>query len=88
MSTVTEDDLKELKTVIENQGTEINQKLDKLNGSVTDLRVDIATLKSEVSNNNKRLDNIDFIIRTIFVGVVSAILLGVFKYIYPLLPSA
>jgi len=88
MSTVTENDLKELKTLIENQGKELNQKLERITENINYLRVDIATLKSEVNNNNKRLDNIDFIIRTIFVGIVITLLLGVFKYLYPLIPNA
>jgi len=99
MSTITENDLKELKIHIENQLDELEKKVDtkleKLDGKldrlievVNNLRVDISALKTETNVNNKRLENNDFIIRTIFVGIVTAILLGVFKFLCPLFPNA
>ena len=99
MSTITENDLKELKIQIENQLDELEKKVDtkleKLDGKldrlievVNNLRVDIYAFKTEINVNNKRLENNDFIIRTIFVGVVTAILLNVFKFLFPLFPNA
>ncbi|WP_034935675.1 hypothetical protein [Gloeocapsa sp. PCC 73106] len=91
MSTISEADLKELKTLIETQTKELDKKIDvkfdKVSETLNDLRVEIAALKTEVAGNNKRLDNIDFIMRTIFVGVVTAIILGVYKFLFSLFPN-
>jgi hypothetical protein len=47
------------------------------------MRVDIATLKEAQNGINKRLDNLDFIARTIIASVAVALLAGLAKILYP-----
>lgn len=91
MNTIIETDLKEVLT-------QINLKLDKLSEDVTEIKIDIVTLKQGQNNLNKRLDdtqssinkridNLDFIARTVIGGVVLALLAGLAKLLYPNLIS-
>ncbi len=91
MNMIIETDLKEVLT-------QINVKLDKLSEDVTEIKIDIATLKEGQNNLNKRLDdtqssinkridNLDFIARTVIGGVVLALLAGLAKLLYPNLLS-
>lgn len=83
MSTVTENDLKELKDLITQLGDRQNQGFTQLNDKLNDMRVEIATLKEGLNGINKRLDNLDFIARTVIGGVVLALLAGLSKILYP-----
>ena len=53
MSTVTDNDLKDLKDLI-------NSKFEQVETKLNDMRVDIATIKSDVNGLGKRLDNLEF----------------------------
>ena len=77
---------------------QINSKLDKLNDDVNQLKVSVAKDIGEVKASiakleegqngiNKRLDNLDFIARTVIGGVVLALLAGLAKLLYPNLIS-
>lgn len=91
MSTVTENDLKDLKTLIETKFEKVEGKLEKINENINELKVDMSALKAEMTTNNKRLDNTDFIIRSVFVGIIvtisTSILIGVWKILLPLFPN-
>ncbi|ELR98795.1 hypothetical protein [Gloeocapsa sp. PCC 73106] len=119
MSTVTENDLKDLRTLIETKFEKvdgrfekiderlgkvderlekidgrlekIDERFEKINENINELKVDLSALKAEITTNNKRLDNTDFIIRSIFVGIVvtlsSSVLIGVWKLLLPLFPN-
>lgn len=76
MSTIIETDLKEVLG-------QINNKLDKLSDDVNELKVDVARLQEGQNGINKRLDNLDFIARTVIGGVVLALLAGLAKLLYP-----
>ena len=80
MSTIIETDLKEVLG-------QINNKLDKLSDDVNELKVDVARLQEGQNGINKRLDNLDFIARTVIGGVVLALLAGLAKLLYPDLTS-
>ncbi len=91
MSTIIETDLKDVLG-------QINSKLDKLNDDVNQLKVSVAKDIGEVKASiakleegqngiNKRLDNLDFIARTVIGGVVLALLAGLAKLLYPNLIS-
>ncbi|MGI0482558.1 hypothetical protein ACN4EE_17465 [Geminocystis sp. CENA526] len=101
MSTITDNDLKELKDLInskfeqfdrkfEQMGSKINQlneKIDNryqlLDSKLNDMRVDIATLKEGQNGINKRLDNLDFIARSVIGGIILALFAGFAKMLYP-----
>jgi murein lipoprotein len=98
MATLTDNEIKELKDFIKEQFKEVNGKIDKLseqvNGKidklseeVNDLRVDLANVKGELTGVNKRLDNIEFTNRTIFVAIVPALMAGLVKLFFPSLPT-
>jgi murein lipoprotein len=98
MATFTENDLKELKDFIVGQFKEVNgkidrlseqlnSKIDKLSEEVNNLRVDIANIKGELTGVNKRLDNLEFTNRTIFVAIVTALMAGLVKLFLPNLPT-
>ncbi len=80
MSTIIETDLKEVLG-------QINNKLDKLSDDVNELKVDVARLQEGQNGINKRLDNLDFIARTLIGGVLLALLAGLAKLLYPDLTS-
>ncbi|WP_330205487.1 hypothetical protein [Cyanobacterium sp. Dongsha4] len=83
MSTVTDNDLKELKDLItqlsdrmETRFNEVDRKIEKLSEDVNETKVGIATIKSDVNGLGKRLDNLEFTNRGIFITVVSGLLLA------------
>jgi hypothetical protein len=76
MSTVTDNDLKELRDLI-------NSKFEQVNDKLNDLKVEVAILKEGQNGINKRLDNLDFIARTVIGGVILALLAGLGKILYP-----
>ena len=87
MATLTDNESKELKDFIKEQFKEVNGKIDKLSEEVNDLRVDLANVKGELTGVNKRLDNIEFANRTIFVAIVAALMAGLVKLFLPNLPT-
>jgi hypothetical protein len=72
MSTVTDNDLKELRDLI-------NSKFEQVNDKLNDLKVEVAILKEGQNGINKRLDNLDFIARTVIGGVILASVTGWFR---------
>lgn len=76
MSTVTDNDLKELRDLI-------NSKFDKVFEEFTAIKVEIATLKEGQNGLSKRLDNLEFITRSVIYGILVALLLGLAKILYP-----
>ncbi|WP_373479403.1 hypothetical protein [Geminocystis sp.] len=76
MSTVTDNDLRELKDLI-------NSKFEQVNDKLNDLKVEVAILKEGQNGINKTLDNLNFIARTVIGGVVLALLAGLGKILYP-----
>jgi murein lipoprotein len=87
MAILTDNEIKELKDFISEQFKEVNGKIDKLSEEVNDLRVDLANVKGELTGVNKRLDNIEFANRTIFVAIVAALMAGLVKLFLPNLPT-
>ncbi|ELR98149.1 hypothetical protein [Gloeocapsa sp. PCC 73106] len=83
--------LDELDKKFDNKLDKFDDKLDRILEGFNEFKVDITALKTELVANNKRLDNADFIIRSIFVGIVVTIfttfLIAVFKLILPLFPN-
>ena len=72
MSVPIEQDLKEVLG-------EINQKLDHLQGDVSDLKVGQARLEEKVDGLGKRIDNQEFISRGVLIGLLVAVLGGLAK---------
>jgi len=87
MATLTDNEIKELKDFIKEQFKKVNGKIDKLSEEVNDLRVDLANVKGKLTGVNKRLDNIEFTHRTIFVAIVAALMAGLVKLFFPSLPT-
>ena len=50
---------------------------------MNNLRVDLANIKGELTGVNKRLDNLEFTNRTIFVAIVTALMAGLVKLFFP-----
>ncbi|MGI0482192.1 hypothetical protein ACN4EE_15595 [Geminocystis sp. CENA526] len=88
MSTATDNDLRELKDLI-------NSKFESISKDITDIKIDVATIKSDVhglgkrldetkesinqrlDDTNKRIDNLEFTNRGILISVVGGLLLAV-----------
>lgn len=83
MSTVTDNDLRELKNLINSRFEQVDRKLEKVFEELTDIKVDIATLKEGQNGISKRLDNLEFIARSVIGGILVALLLGLSKILYP-----
>ncbi|WP_373479361.1 hypothetical protein [Geminocystis sp.] len=94
MSTITDNDLRELKDLINSKFEQVDRKLEKITDEIITLKVEIATVK-EGQNGinkrldetkdalNKRLDNLDFIARSVIGGIIVALLAGLSKMLYP-----
>ncbi|WP_017294773.1 hypothetical protein [Geminocystis herdmanii] len=57
MSTITDNDLKELKDLINSKFEKIDRKLETISNDIIELKIDVATIKTEVNAVNKRLDD-------------------------------
>ncbi len=77
----------EVNSKIDKLSEEVDGKFEKLSEEVNNLRVDIATLKGELTGTNKRLENLEFINRTTSVAITAALLAGVVKLFFPNLPN-
>ncbi len=66
---------------------EVNQRFDTLQKDVHDLKVGQAKLEENLTGINKRLDNQEFINRSVGVGIVVALVTGIVKLFFPNLPS-
>lgn len=83
MSTVTDNDLRELKDLINSKFEQVDRKFERVFEELTTIKVEIATIKSDVNGLGKRLDNLEFISRSVIYGVLIAFLLGLAKILYP-----
>ncbi|WP_373478377.1 hypothetical protein [Geminocystis sp.] len=92
MSTVTDNDLRELKDLINSKFEQVNEKIDfrfeqvdsrftQVNDKLNDMRVEIASIKGNQEGFSKRLDNLEFTNRGIFISVVSGLLIAVITLI-------
>ena len=87
MTTTIETDLKEILSEFKQEFVKINQRLDKIDESVTDLKVNqvrmeerlsgqINLLNEKVLGLGKRLENQEFTNRGILIGLIVAVLGG------------
>ncbi len=60
MTTVTENDLKKLETMVTDLGNQITAQNLQINEKLNDMRVEIASIKEGQSGLSKRLDNLEF----------------------------
>ena len=65
----------------------VEDKLDTLQKDVTDLKVEMTEVKTEVKGINKRLDSQEFINRSVAIGVIVTLLSGVIKLFFPNFPN-
>ena len=97
MTTVTENDLKDLKDLInkrfdllentqkeiKSEQKEIKNEQKEIKNDINDIKISVATLKEGQNGINKRIDNLDFIASTVIGGVMMALLAGLTKLLYP-----
>ncbi|MGI0482646.1 hypothetical protein ACN4EE_17910 [Geminocystis sp. CENA526] len=80
MSTVTDNDLRELKDLINSKFEQVNEKIDsrfeQVDNKLNDMRVEIASIKGNQEGFSKRLDNLEFTNRGILISVVSGLLIA------------
>lgn len=69
MSTITDNDLKELKDLINSKFEKIDRKLETISNDIIELKIDVATIKTEVNAVNKRLDDTQLTINKRVDGV-------------------
>ena len=69
MSTVTGNDLRELKDLI-------NSKFEQVNEKLNEIKIDITSLKESQAGLSKRLDNLEFTNRGVFISVISGLILA------------
>ncbi|MBJ7900758.1 MAG: hypothetical protein GC158_12765 [Cyanobacteria bacterium RI_101] len=93
MTATIETDLKEVLGDFKQEFSKLNQHLDIIQKDLTDLKVsqadirgDIRTLDEKVNGLGKRLENQEFVNRSILVAIVAAILAGAVKF-FGLLPN-
>jgi DNA-binding transcriptional MerR regulator len=90
MSTLTDNDLKEIKDLIKEQNAKlekIDDKIDQLKDNVNEqfLQVKVSLAKLEEGQNglSKRLENLEFISRSVISGLILTLLLGLAKLLFP-----
>ena len=97
MTTTIETDLKEILSEFKQEFVKINQRLDKIDETVTDLKVNqirmeerlsgqINLLDEKVSGLGKRLENQEFTNRGILIGLIVVVLGGAAK-VFGFLPN-
>jgi len=93
VATTIETDLKEVLGDFKQEFSQLNQRLDIIQKDLTDLKVsqadirgDIRTLDEKVTGLGKRLENQEFVNRSILVAIVATILAGAVKF-FGLLPN-
>ncbi|ACK69585.1 conserved hypothetical protein [Gloeothece citriformis PCC 7424] len=57
----------------------IEGKIDNLQKDITDLKVDMATVKTKLEGLEKRMDNQEFLSRGVLIGLMVAIIGGFVK---------
>jgi polyhydroxyalkanoate synthesis regulator phasin len=98
MSTITDNDLRELKDLINSKFEQVDRKFEQVNEKIdskfekvfeefTAVKVEIATIKSDVNGLGKRLDNLEFIARSMIIGILVTLVSAVIKFLYPNLLS-
>ena len=73
MTTVTDNDIKELKDLINSKFDQVDRKLERVFENLTDIKIDIATLKEGQKNLDKRLDSVETRLNTVTLGVFGII---------------
>ena len=97
MTTTIETDLKEILSEFKQEFVKINQRLDKIDETVTDLKVNqvrmeerlsgqINLLDAKVSGLDKRIENQEFTSRGILIGLIVVVLGGAAK-VFGFLPN-
>jgi septation ring formation regulator EzrA len=92
MSTLTDNDLTELKDLINSKFEQVNEKIDsrfeqvdsrflQVNDKLNDMRVEIASIKGNQEGFGKRLDNLEFTNRGIFISIVGGSLIAMITLI-------
>lgn len=61
----------------------IDKKFDSLDGKIDKLSVEMAKIDGKLSGIDKRVENLEFIARTVGGGIVVALLLGLAKFLFP-----
>jgi predicted nuclease with TOPRIM domain len=65
----------------------LENKIDKLSEEIKETRLELNSkidkLDGKVSGLDKRVENLEFIARTVGAGVVVALLLGLAKFLFP-----
>jgi predicted nuclease with TOPRIM domain len=89
MSTVTENDLREVKELISELAKTQKEEFSLLNEKINDMRVNIATLTEGQNNLYKRIDSVDNRLNTVTLGVfgligvlVTALITFVGKFVF------
>jgi archaellum component FlaC len=94
MSTVTDNDLRELKDLINSKFEQVDRKIESLNEKIdnkfdkifdelTTVKVEIATIKEGQNGLEKRLSNLEFIARSMVIGILVTLVSAVIKFLYP-----
>ena len=79
MATTIETDLKDILTKIDNRLDRIENDLTEIKINQSETRGEIKVLDEKITGIGKRLENHEFIGRSIFVGVILALLAGAVK---------
>ena len=74
-----ETDLKDILTKIDNRLDRMENDLTEIKINQSETRAEIKVLDEKITGIGKRLENQEFIGRSIFVGVILALLAGVVK---------
>lgn len=76
-----------ISTQVQTEVHRLENKMDKLSEDVNDIKTSVAKLDENQNGLNKRLENVEFINRSIFasilVGIVLTVVAGITKLLFP-----
>jgi murein lipoprotein len=84
-----ENKIEDISNQVQTEVNRLENKIDKLSEDVNDIKTSVAKLDENQNGLNKRLENVEFINRSIFasilVGIVLTIVAGITKLLFPTL---
>lgn len=76
MTTVTDNDLKELKELINSRFDRIETKVDNLSQDINEVKVEAGKIKENIGGLDTRLKNLEFTNQGIFISIVAGLVLA------------
>jgi murein lipoprotein len=78
-----ESKFEQLEQKFESKFEQLERKFDKQDEKINGLSNKVSEIKGELTGVNKRLENLEFISRTVGGAIIVTVLLGIAKFLFP-----